>query len=973
MELRINERPGGLFRFAEKSDNEDFLITETLEKVSYEEYLYRELKNEGYKRIVFVSYGADGFAFVCYDAFSFWTYRYAFDFEDIELTPFDTEEQITAKAKDIIDDIKSHLSPEQYPAFANGKYSIMDAGSSGNIRDEIIELWSVLLKDENIQTAFVIDLDWAMLTKENSIAEAIKSIYDAQRTRSGRAVLNKIIFMLPGSGKAFEDSINYLKDNGFDKLISMPEGKGSGREFKDSFFKESEKREYRGLYFRAPQKTDELLKRLIVYKDIMGQLDFDIDYSLLPKYISAIRKAEEKSGIDYLLSEIDVLLSNGGIDLAKGDGETKGSEIIPQDLAQKTKKAVFGQSEHIDTIVKALVKRFNKNIRSRAPLSFMNFGVTGIGKTECFKVMSDIINREGSEKWGFIHIPLNQYTEKSSAARLLGSDQGYVGYGDKTPLDDLDGHKYNIVVFDEFEKAHEDIWQVIMSMIDTDGYYESKALKKRISYLNTVFVFTSNVSFDRKTYLTLDKREGRAFLTKALIKELSKKSGEHVAAPVIGRIGEMMCFNPYDEWPREEKLMLLSQLAAKEAENFEGITVGEISDSLLLSLEREYGTTPAGIRYITYEIAKSGISEKVEKYAENGGGAIVLGGDIEDIEVEKSFKKSWREDAEKQCARLAQTKIKPPAFVSIIPDDTEERLKERVFGQDEYIEDICAALKNRFNRTRKSRSPLTFFAMGSTGIGKTETFEQLANVLKQSGDWGYIKIKLDQFVHATSVTKLTGADPGYIGYGEKTQLDALNDHRYNIVVFDEFEKAHPDVWQIIMGMIGERPVYHSKYYSADIGCGDTVFAFTSNVAFERQLYKALPEGDRAAFLRETLINELSAKGDISVTAPLIGRIRDFFCFNPYDEWHKSDREKLFEKLIKEEVEDFEDIELEFVDRDTLESFGERYKTVPTGIRFIKSDLKNSGIAKAMDDFIEGGGEGKVKVSGVYGNLVVEKL
>ena len=157
-----------------------------------------------------------------------------------------------------------------------------------------------------------------------------------------------------------------------------------------------------------------------------------------------------------------------------------------------------------------------------------------------------------------------------------------------------------------------------------------------------------------------------------------------------------------------------------------------------------------------------------------------------------------------------------------------DKLRERVIGQDDAIEVITEAIQRSragLNDPTKPIASLVF--LGPTGVGKTELCKALADFLFDSED-AMIRLDMSEYMEKHTVARLLGAPPGYIGYDEGGQLtDAVRRKPYSVILFDEMEKAHPDVFNVMLQMLDDGRVTDSK--GTVVNFRNTVVIFTSNV------------------------------------------------------------------------------------------------------------------------------------------------
>ena len=129
----------------------------------------------------------------------------------------------------------------------------------------------------------------------------------------------------------------------------------------------------------------------------------------------------------------------------------------------------------------------------------------------------------------------------------------------------------------------------------------------------------------------------------------------------------------------------------------------------------------------------------------------------------------------------------------------EEHLKARIIGQDEAIRAVSAAIRRSKVHLSKKRRPASFIFVGPTGVGKTELVKVLAEELFDDKTDPLIRVDMSEFMEKHAVSRLVGSPPGYVGFDEAGQLtEKVRRRPYSVVLFDEIEKAHPDVMNILL-------------------------------------------------------------------------------------------------------------------------------------------------------------------------------
>jgi ATP-dependent Clp protease ATP-binding subunit ClpB len=193
----------------------------------------------------------------------------------------------------------------------------------------------------------------------------------------------------------------------------------------------------------------------------------------------------------------------------------------------------------------------------------------------------------------------------------------------------------------------------------------------------------------------------------------------------------------------------------------------------------------------------------------------------------------------------------------------EERLHERVVGQDEAIEAVASALRRSRAGLQDPDRPIgTFLFLGPTGVGKTELARALAEFMFDSQD-AMIRIDMSEYMEKHTVSRLVGAPPGYVGYEEGGQLtEAVRRRPYSVVLLDEIEKAHPDVFNVLLQVMDDGRLTDGQGRTVDFK--NTVLIMTSNIPVEGDSDIQLRE-DLLAHFKPEFINRLD---DVVRFAPL---------------------------------------------------------------------------------------------------------
>ena len=208
----------------------------------------------------------------------------------------------------------------------------------------------------------------------------------------------------------------------------------------------------------------------------------------------------------------------------------------------------------------------------------------------------------------------------------------------------------------------------------------------------------------------------------------------------------------------------------------------------------------------------------------------------------------------------------------------EDRLRERVIGQDEALEAVANAIRRSRAGLSDPKRPIgSFIFLGPTGVGKTETARALAEFLFDDEN-AMVRIDMSEYMEKHAVARLIGAPPGYVGYDEGGQLtEAVRRRPYSVVLFDEIEKAHPDVFNVLLQVLDDGRLTDSKRRTVDFK--NTVLIMTSNVG-AAALTSAWAEGEEGfADAKERVMDSLRQQ----FRPEFLNRVDDIVVFHPLGE------------------------------------------------------------------------------------------
>jgi ATP-dependent Clp protease ATP-binding subunit ClpB len=231
----------------------------------------------------------------------------------------------------------------------------------------------------------------------------------------------------------------------------------------------------------------------------------------------------------------------------------------------------------------------------------------------------------------------------------------------------------------------------------------------------------------------------------------------------------------------------------------------------------------------------------------------------------------------------------------------EEELHRRVIGQDEAIVAVADAVRRSRAGLQDEKRPIgSFIFLGTTGVGKTELAKALAEYLFDDENL-MTRIDMSEYQEKFSVTRLIGSPPGYIGYDEGGQLtEAVRRKPYSVVLFDEIEKAHPDVFNVLLQVLDDGRLTDNK--GRTVNFKNTIIIMTSNIGSHiiRERYSHLTDSNRAE-VTEKLRGELFEMLKQTIRPEFLNRIDDIIMFTPLTRNEIRDIVKLQFKLVADRL------------------------------------------------------------------------
>ena len=229
----------------------------------------------------------------------------------------------------------------------------------------------------------------------------------------------------------------------------------------------------------------------------------------------------------------------------------------------------------------------------------------------------------------------------------------------------------------------------------------------------------------------------------------------------------------------------------------------------------------------------------------------------------------------------------------------EELLHKRVIGQDEAVELVSDAVLRARSGIKDPKRPIgSFIFLGPTGVGKTELARALAESLFDSEE-NIVRIDMSEYMEKHSVSRLVGAPPGYVGYDEGGQLtETVRRHPYSVVLFDEIEKAHPDVFNILLQILDDGRATDS--HGRTVSFKNCVIIMTSNIGAQTLIGNM-----------DSVTGEISEKAQNDVMAALrasfrpefLNRVDEIIFFKPLRMQEITEIVKLLLKHLEERLLD----------------------------------------------------------------------
>ena len=227
--------------------------------------------------------------------------------------------------------------------------------------------------------------------------------------------------------------------------------------------------------------------------------------------------------------------------------------------------------------------------------------------------------------------------------------------------------------------------------------------------------------------------------------------------------------------------------------------------------------------------------------------------------------------------KIPASKIKAQEYAQI--KGLSDRLKQHIVGQDEAVEAVSRAIRRNRVGISPKKKPVSFIFVGPTGVGKTELVKQLADDLFNSVD-SLIRLDMSEYMEKHTVSKLIGSPPGYVGYDEAGQLtEKIRRRPYSVVLFDEIEKAHPDVLNVLLQVLDDGRITDAQ--GRQVNFENTIIVMTSNAGSEGRV-----GGMGFGKTENDMVKDKTMKALREFLRPeFINRVDEIITFNHLNEEH----------------------------------------------------------------------------------------
>lgn len=339
-----------------------------------------------------------------------------------------------------------------------------------------------------------------------------------------------------------------------------------------------------------------------------------------------------------------------------------------------------------------------------------------------------------------------------------------------------------------------------------------------------------------------------------------------------------------------------------------------------------------------------------EQLAEVNTSLARIDNDLKEIDPETLVSKVTEEDIAKVIelwTGIPASRIKENELSKLA--DLEDELKKKIIGQDEAVKALASAIRRSRVQISPRRRPASFIFVGPTGVGKTELVKVLSKELFDTPET-LIRLDMSEFMEKHSVSKIIGSPPGYVGYDEAGQVtEKVRRRPYSVLLFDEIEKAHPDVLNILLQILDEGRV--TDAHGRTVNFENTVIIMTSNAGSaskDSALGFGKTEEDAS---KEKVMKALSE----FLRPEFIARVDEVIVFNSLK---KDDFVKIADLMLSEYVPTLEEKHIKFTfDEKVCQLLAEKSCNGASGARDLRNTIRREVEEKIANAMIEAGAGG----------------
>ncbi len=397
-----------------------------------------------------------------------------------------------------------------------------------------------------------------------------------------------------------DKAIDLIDEAASQKALSSPELNEHKRNVKKLYELDKASADIEALVEKPEGQTEENYRKLADLK--VEKLNIEQRQTALVPVIEALELMPND-----LLKVIEIWTGIPASELSLGDA----SELVG--LLERIRSRIIGQDEAVDAVVRA-VKRKRSGVSYRKnPVSMIFAGPTGVGKTELVKVLAEDLFKQPE---ALIRLDMSEFMEKHSVSRIVGAPPGYVGYDEAGQLTEkIRRSPYSVVLFDEIEKAHPDVLNILLQVLD-DGQI-TDAQGRAVNFENTIIIMTTNAGSESSSSIS-GFSDNREIKTK---ERINKALSEFLRPEFINRIDEIIAFRHLDknDFAAIAKIMLKKL----EIHLLEGGTRLSLDEDVLLFIAEKSYSEKFGARNMRRFIERNIEDGLAELMIENAGKKLI--------------------------------------------------------------------------------------------------------------------------------------------------------------------------------------------------------------------------------------------------------------------------------------------------------------------------------------------------------------